>query len=431
MRCVNFWRSSLLMVCKKKELLVGMLVFGSILPVTAYADEDIVHDSDASVSLRGAYWSATRRQDSVTDIGAASIWLGINTQIGSRQSGRINAWARSDNIVARETDAELREAYWRYTSGFWDLRIGRQLIIWGKADGVNPTDNLAVRNFRLLTTEDMEQKSGVVTVFASAYIGELRTQLLWLPEFRPHTLPFSETATQKYSEISPKDPKKQWAARVERTGGDWDWSLSYFSGYDKSPDLHLGVSTLSMPTIDLVHPRLHVLGADAAGTVGRIGWRLEGAYTSTPDVTGVDIFTKNSFAYLVAGVDRTFLDTLNINFQYVYRYIFRYEDPRSASPQLVELAKAGALANNQFDRRQNGATLRLHNRWLNDTLAVELSFMEWWSHRDYVVKPKMSYAWSDHLKTSVGADIYRGSRDSFLGKLRELSVGYAELQWSY
>ncbi|MDH4276221.1 MAG: hypothetical protein OEW08_14405, partial [Gammaproteobacteria bacterium] len=231
--------------------------------------------------------------------------------------------------------------------------------------------------------------------------------------------------------VLPNKEYAQWAARVERAGGEMDWSLSYFDGYDKGPDLHPGQMTLSGMTIDLVHPRIRTLGADAAGTLGRWGWRVEGAYTRSTDSAGKDIFAKNPFFYAVAGVDRTMFDGLNANLQYVYRYIFHYEDPLSAVLPLQGLAKAQALANNQFDQQQHGATLRVHQAWWNDTLTAELSMMMWWQHKDYVFKPKMSYAWSDHLKTTLGADMYRGPQDSFLGNLRKLSLAYVELQWAY
>ena len=43
-------------------------------------------------------------------------------------------------ILKERTGFELREAYLDHTENHWGLRAGRQLVIWGAADGVRITD---------------------------------------------------------------------------------------------------------------------------------------------------------------------------------------------------------------------------------------------------------------------------------------------------
>ena len=42
--------------------------------------------------------------------------------------------------IAEETGFDLHEAWLEYAAEGWDMRLGRQTIIWGKADGVQITD---------------------------------------------------------------------------------------------------------------------------------------------------------------------------------------------------------------------------------------------------------------------------------------------------
>ena len=50
---------------------------------------------------------------------------------------------------------------------------------------------------------------------------------------------------------------------------------------------------------------------------------------------------------------------------------------------------------------------------------------------DFVVRPKVIYALTDRWKVTVGAAIFRGPPQSFLGRLRDNSTAYAELRWSF
>jgi len=389
-----------------------------------------VHDAQAGLSLRGSYWTHSRLLDGDRDVGSASAWATARARVGETGKLVFDGWARNDrSFDGRAGETDVREAYGAASFGNWDLSAGRQLIVWGKADAVNPIDVLSVRNFTLLTPTDEDQKTGVGTVRATYNREDLRLSALWLPEFRPNTLPFPTTPGVRFEERDPSHPHQQWALRAERSSERFDWSASYFDGYDKSPDLRADSAGASGVLVGLYHSRIRVIGADAATTVGRWGVRAEAAYTWTSDPAGTDPFTKNSFYYGVLGADRTFLDNLNVNIQTLYRRIAHYEDPFAVSGPLQPLAVQQALISNQRDPEQLGATVRISKKWWNDTLEAEVSAIAWFVHGDSLVRPRLKYAWTDRLKTTLGADFYRGPADSFFGNLRDLSTAFAEVQY--
>ena len=53
--------------------------------------------------------------------------------------------------------------------GRLDVRAGRQIIAWGRADGVNPTDNLSGQDLTLLVPDDVDRRLGTTAVRASYY----------------------------------------------------------------------------------------------------------------------------------------------------------------------------------------------------------------------------------------------------------------------
>ena len=62
----------------------------------------------------------------------------------------------------------IREAYLDLSHGPLDLRIGKQIIAWGRADRINPTDNLTPRDYTLLVPDDDDQRLGTPAVKATS-----------------------------------------------------------------------------------------------------------------------------------------------------------------------------------------------------------------------------------------------------------------------
>jgi len=336
-------------------------------------------------------------------------------------------------LEAGNATGELREAFVDLRLGRLDLRAGRQIIAWGRADGVNPTDNLSGQDLTLLVPDDVERRLGTTAVRASYYLGDVSLSGVWLPEFRGHefALP-APPAGITYVREDQQWPADQWAMRAEQTGRTVDWSVSYFRGKDLAPDLGVAGQAGGPLGVQLSHHRVRVFGADMAANVGRFGVRAEGAYVGTEDSSGSDPFTKNPFVYLVAGTDRTFGGLLNLNVQYLYRHVLA--DPiMPASPVdfASVVATQQAILNSQTRRSQHGASLRLSYKWLHDTLEAECAAAGYAGPRGAVVQPKVAYAVTDHWKVLAGAEIFSGETSSLFGLMRRNSTGYAELRWSF
>src|SRR5262249_15827903 len=118
--------------------------------------------AQVSGSLRAGYWSASRSLNDSTHLATAALWLKAEPRLGRHMALTGEGWLRNEALFqADETSGELREAYLDVSVGAVDLRLGKQLIVWGRADRLNPTDNLTPRNFTLLVPEDDDQRLGV------------------------------------------------------------------------------------------------------------------------------------------------------------------------------------------------------------------------------------------------------------------------------
>jgi hypothetical protein len=385
-------------------------------------------------AVRAGYWSSTRNLDAERHLGAGMLWLKTSRRLSSRVSFLVEGWTSLRGpIEDGDATGELREAFVDVRLGRLDVRAGRQIIAWGRADGVNPTDNLSGQDLTVLVPDDADRRLGTTAVRASYYAGDVSLTGVWLPEFRGHqfALPAPPPGVSLVRD-GERWPGDQWAVRAEQTGRAVDWSVSYFSGKDMAPDLGIAVAATATPGIRLAHHRVRVVGADMAANVGRFGLRAEGAYLDTEDSRGRDRFTKNPFLFIVTGVDRTFGGTTNLNVQYLFRYVL---DDRSLPADPGDFAAAvatqQAILNSQTRGAQHGASFRLADKWLHDTLEAEFAAAAYIGPSGAALRPKLVYAVTDNWKLLAGAEVLRGEAASVFGLLSGNSTGYVELRWSF
>lgn len=383
--------------------------------------------------VRAGYWSSTRSLDAERHLAAGMLWMKTSRRVSSRVSLFAEGWAALRGPLDHgDATGELREAFVDVKLGRLDVRAGRQIIAWGRADGVNPTDNLSGQDLTLLVPDDVDRRLGTTAVRGSYYVGDVSFTGVWLPEFRGHefALPAPPPGVS-FVRDGNRWPGDQWAVRVEQTGRAIDWSVSHFRGRDMAPDLGIGAQPDGAPGILLSHHRIRVFGADMTANLGRYGLRAEGAYFATGDVRGSDPFTKNPFVFIVGGVDRTWRGLLNVNAQYLFRHVL-YDPALPAAADFASVvARQQAILNSQTRGAQHGASFRIAYKWLHETLEAECAAAGYARPRGLTVRPKVVYAVTDDWKALVGAEIFRGETPSLFGLLRQNSTAYLELRWSF
>jgi hypothetical protein len=393
----------------------------------------LLEQAGATLTLRAGIWSSTRELDRDGPFGAGILWGKISRPITKDVSFLVDGWTSLRGpFEDGKARGELREAFVTYARGPIEIRAGRQIIAWGRADGINPTDNLTGQDLTLLAPDDSDRRIGATAVRFTYSFGDISATAIWLPEFRSHRIPVPSELGELDASAS-EWGAKQFAVRIEQTGRAVDWSLSGFRGRDLNPDLGLaGQQASGLAGLSLSHHDVTVIGADATGNVGRFGLRAEAAYVRTEDRDGLDPFVKNPFLAVVAGADRTYREHLNVNVQYLYRYVSHFEPPvSSASPFEDLVAMQHAVLSGQARRHQHGASARVSYKWFHDTLEAEIAGAGYASPRGGVLRPKITYAVSDRMKVLFGGELYRGNAASTFGIMRDNSGGFAEVRWSF
>jgi hypothetical protein len=383
--------------------------------------------------IRSDYYSASKRLDGQKSLPGLTFQPKALPKFGSWGDAKIEGRITDDNLRRdNRFQGRLLEAYTNFYLGSVDLRVGKQVITWGRADALNPTDVLTPKDFTLLSARDEEERRiGTAAVKANYYRGDYTLSLIWLPIFNPSTIPLTAPAGFRITED--KRSQGRWteqgfAAKLDHTGGDFDWSFSYYYGLDVIPTGRSVTPTLT----NLSHNRIHMVGADFAKNLGRVGLRGETAYVHTQDPGGSDVVVKNPYVFTVLGADYDVTEDLNINLQAYQRIIINYQDMfRIQDPAVRNVAVLNVIFHQQMDRIQEGITGRIKAQWWNDTLEAELLGV-WNANRsDFFVRPSVAYAFTDRWKGFMGWDVFNGRKESLNGFLQNNTSFFAELRATF
>ena len=95
-------------------------------------------------TLHGVRWNGTEKK---LEYGASRSIAQVKGEVSAGSSyAVISAAAEYNYRNPARTGFRLNEAYYRYSGEIWDISVGRQVIVWGQADGFKLTDVLSARD---------------------------------------------------------------------------------------------------------------------------------------------------------------------------------------------------------------------------------------------------------------------------------------------
>jgi len=372
----------------------------------------------------------------------------------------------------------LRDCYLDYTNGSWFLRLGKQQVAWGQADGiaildrVNPTD---LTEYWLPDAVDLRIPLWMANINYSPKLNS-NLQLLIIPDFEQSTAappgaPFAFRSYKKFMAF--KDfwegpailgvkpfvgtintniyyPAKQlenskiglqWQDRV----ADWDYTLNYLYGYDYLARTYWD-STTGRGTIRN-YGRRFKLDQMAGGSLNHTfteegllkGITLRGdaaVYLNEPTyygdpATGASAGVKrwNNIFWLI-GIDRNVTTTWLASFQFA-QYIMEHDkpgvnDPTTGKPyQTLNSYTYGAQ-----DAVENIFSLKISTKFMHERLKPEVLW-SWTDDNQGRISPKATYEINDNLWLILGIHYFYGKEVDSNGQFRDVSQFYTQIKYTF
>lgn len=360
-----------------------------------------------------------------------------------------------NDFISDSLSFDLSEAYIDYSDSFWGVRIGKQKVAWGKADGISITNSVFPEDSSSLNNDDnsvaikalrlsFNGNSFTVDGFVIPFFTGTKLPLEKNNPLRKAILPESITVSQggndfvlpvNIGELSTPElnlANMEFGLKASGYFSSCDLSVYGFYGWDKTPVLNYQINTVLHPvynvevpeslTVNGEYKRLCMAGFDIAVPVGPVVLRGESAFffnrafqsSSNAIMNGKENFVNQNQMMALAGFD-WMPSGWTITAQYYCDVIFNKSSD-------IERA-------NSFE---HGATLNISKSLLNDTLELSFTGVVGFNDFDSMISASMKYMLSDQIGISAGTNIFlAGLENGTYGNYKDLSSIYINVDYKW
>ncbi len=327
---------------------------------------------------------------------------------------------------------DFQEAHIDYYTDLVDIRFGQQVMAWGKADELNPTDILNPQNLTNLSEEKGIRKIGLISLKGEWKFDDFILETIWKPEFDHMILPPLDSrwaffAIPGLETLPPPDfpsnrlQDTEWAFKLSNTISMFDFSISYFDGWDNiaTPILSFNPQLQQLQLDKLKFYRTKMIGADFAGSIASVGIWGEAAYFITEN-HGSDPLVKNPYLQYVVGSDYTFSYDIVINIQYLQEINETEADEEIASKLGIGIPL------------QQAASFRVTKKFGDaEQHLIELFGIYDIKNEGIYIKPSITISPESAVGLEVGYQVYVGKEKSIFGRFEDNNLIYLKGVFSF
>lgn len=362
--------------------------------------------------------SRTRARGELTlEKGEASLFVSLN--------------AIYNSLLKERTGLELREAYLDYEKGLFDLRAGRQIIVWGVADALRITDCVSPFDYSEFLAQDYDDiRIPVNALRAKLNFRSVSLEMVCIPVSEFFILPTDRrnpwavclpAAELPYTiDLESRKPahrlrNMEFGGRASINLSGLDFSFCALQSWNKMPALSTSLSAdrRSLNVTGIYH-RMTMFGADCSLPLGRFVVRGEMAYylneMQSANV-GYQPMARNTFNGLL-GVDWFAGNDWNLSMQYSHKYI------------------AGDLVGLSVFRNAGLATMRISKELLRNTLKLSTFAYVDVANGGIFNRCSAAYSLNDQIEFTAGYDYFHADAGVFR-MYKDNSEGWVKIKYSF
>ncbi len=320
-------------------------------------------------------------------------------------------------------DWGIREAYIDLLGEGLELRVGKQVIAWGQAEGAFITDVVSPQDLRNFILSDFREiRKGIVGAKGAALLGDWTLEAVWIPWFEPATLPAAGSYwhTAKTPDLSAVALPEQVPensevfGRIAYFGSGWNGEL--VGGYAWE-DLPTASGSPMAPSME--YQRLTMLGGSMSFNIFSVVFRLESAGYFNRSFTALEVgmppalvlYEKNQIHGL-AGMDFSILGH-DFSAQYIAQYILEWES-KMQTPEMSQTL-----------------TFRVRDSLLEDTLKVSFFAYVGIDPWDALLRPSVVFTPEDGVEVGLQGDFFLGDEAGRFGSFWDHDLASFYVKWYF
>ncbi len=365
----------------------------------------------------------------------------------------------------------LRECYLDVLTDRLDLRLGKQQVVWGTADGIRILDIVNPLDYREWTLKDyVDTRIPLWMLNAEGKIlmnGQL--QLLLIPDYEanyyaPSGAPFTLrtvrlgaesmqalTAARVTTATIDQKPAHQfehtkvglrWRNIIE--GHAFEYTLNYLNTYSFASSAYTVMDYLGLRPVRFELTRraekINVFGGTFSKSITEgilipglaKGWTLRGElayirgdamnYGTDKNIVGtVDTDQLN----YVFGFDKSFFTNWQFSFQFIQMRALAREEYNKRLYSLLNGATRGPL-----DKLETTLTVMLATDFMHERLKPQVLVL-YGDDKDWRISPKVSYEISDQWLATAGVNVFEGKEQHLNGQFGKNDEVFFELKYAF
>ena len=321
-----------------------------------------------------------------------------------------------NSVIAEETKIELREAFFKYSAKNWELKAGRQIVIWGVSDGLRITDIISPMDMTEFLARDYDDIRIPVTAFKYKYIKDFfSAELIFVPVPSFYILPYGEDNpwtlfpvggypdyNVNLDTVPPTTiENSEYGGRLSFFLSGIDISICVLHSWNKMPVFSKSFS-VNMDTVFIraIHNQMDMIGFDISFPVRQFVIRGEAAayfgelQSLESELNGKRTIKKNALNYLI-GIDWYPGHDWTFSIQYSQKFISNYI--------------------NILDEEMNTylGTFSIKKNILRGTLSLTSFTYIDFTNKGFFSRNNVEYALSDEIHLMAGYDWFFGDGGMF------------------
>lgn len=349
-----------------------------------------------------------------------------------------------------DNSMRLYNGYINWSGQGFNVKIGNQIVRWGKTDGFSPLDNVNPEDYREgIAGRREERKLPIPIVNLELYAGTMSIQGLYMPFFvepeldtigtdwalfqhadreifgytiheedLPHTMENGELGIRLATTIQNLDFAFSWL--YSRADLPFPDSLAPPPGFVLPPgevkitDL-LIFSQQNGQTVRLTHERQHIYGLELESTLGDFGVRADLAYIDKNRFLTRSLHrVEKTECQAMVGVDYNGPNAWYVNLQFFQSFIIDYDDSIIWA-----------------DETTSAVIATVSKELYNGNLKPECRFYCDFSGNATMLNPKLLAKFWEPVILELGAELFDGSEETPLGIYSENDLIYVTMEYKF
>ena len=375
-------------------------------------------------------------------------------------------WEHNRKVLGKTRGTDwLREIYIDYYSNKLDIRIGKQQVVWGTADGVKLLDVVCPMDMREFVLDEFAESRIPLYMLKVEYSPKVdgTIQFLLIPDFESNYIPpagspftFTATANGEESMQRLRDLHKMVPSRYpgfktvnhepgqslenSKIGVRWldvyrgfEYSLNYLHGWDLSSAVKVKLKNIApfgpIPVrFTKVYGQTELFGGSfskalTSGPLRGLTIRGELAYIHNHENNyGSGKVAKVDNVNYVIGLDKY----IWTNWFFSFQFIQFYSSITSKHGEDLLFGPTGA----PLDKFENMMSLKISTDFFHERLKAEVLTL-YGDDNDWRTSPRFEFELTDQVTLATGLNAFWGKKSGLNGEFQENDEAFFEFKYGF